>query len=75
MPSIPPPPTPGRVTEILARIRAGEASADDLIPLVYDELRLLARRCRRWQGMSGTRGDRITGSATERLPRFVTVTT
>ena len=54
MASTPPPSAPGRVTQILARIRAGEASADDLIPLVYDELRLLARRRMRRQGTSGT---------------------
>ena len=54
MPSTPPPPDPGAITEILARIHAGEASADDLIPLVYDELRLLARRRLRRQGTSGT---------------------
>ena len=54
MASSPPPSAPGRITEILARIRAGEASADDLIPLVYDELRLLARRRLRRHGTSGT---------------------
>jgi RNA polymerase sigma factor (TIGR02999 family) len=35
----------GDVTELLARSRAGDASAlDRAIPLVYDELRLMARR-------------------------------
>ena len=34
----------GRVTELLADIRAGESGAgDELLPLVYDELRKLAR--------------------------------
>jgi len=33
------------VTRYLARIRAGDATAvDDLMPLIYDELRALARR-------------------------------
>jgi len=32
------------VTEILARVREGRASVDELLPLVYDELRRLARR-------------------------------
>jgi RNA polymerase sigma factor (TIGR02999 family) len=54
MASSPPPSAPGRITEILARIRAGEASADDLIPFVYDELRLLARRRMPRHGTSGT---------------------
>lgn len=34
----------GSVTRLLARLRAGDAEAlDRLIPLVYDELRVLAR--------------------------------
>ena len=36
---------PGDVTQILLRLREGEASAaNELLPLVYDELRALARR-------------------------------
>jgi RNA polymerase sigma factor (TIGR02999 family) len=40
-------PTPGpSVTELLARWSAGDTSARDvLVPLVYDELRRIARRC------------------------------
>lgn len=35
---------PGAVTRILSRLRAGEAkAADELLPLVYDRLRALAR--------------------------------
>ena len=47
-----PPRSPQRVTEILERIRTGGASADELIPLVYDELRALARRRIRRHGPS-----------------------
>lgn len=37
-----------RITEILGRMEAGEPAAfDDLVPLVYDELRALARSVRR----------------------------
>jgi RNA polymerase sigma factor (TIGR02999 family) len=41
------PPTPGpSVTELLVRWRGGDVSARDaLVPLVYDELRRIARRC------------------------------
>lgn len=39
-----PPPEPVDVTQILARVRAGDAAAsDDLLPLVYDQLRAIAR--------------------------------
>ncbi len=38
------PPEPVDVTQVLARVRAGEADAgEELLPLVYDELRGLAR--------------------------------
>lgn len=38
--------TPGAVTRLLQEWRAGSQQAlDDLMPLVYDELRRLARRC------------------------------
>lgn len=39
------PTSPGEITRLLARARAGETDAvDRLLPLVYDELRRLARR-------------------------------
>ena len=41
----PPPASPGNVTRLLASARTGDAEALDLLlPLVYDELRRLARR-------------------------------
>jgi len=45
----------GEVTAILARLREGRASAaDELMPLVYDELRELARRQVRRHGATPT---------------------
>ena len=39
-----PPPEPVDVTQILARVRAGDAEAsEELLPLVYDQLRAIAR--------------------------------
>lgn len=42
----------GTVTRLLARVREGDDAAfDDLLPLVYDEMRELARaQRRRWEG-------------------------
>jgi RNA polymerase sigma factor (TIGR02999 family) len=39
-------PSPHSVTDLLARWRSGDAEArDELVPVVYDELRKIARRC------------------------------
>jgi len=39
-----PPPSPNEITQLLARIREGDqTAADQLIPIVYDQLRRLAR--------------------------------
>ena len=47
------------ITELLSRIEAGEASLTaDLFPLVYDELRQLARRISNEEGLA-SRGDTI----------------
>ena len=43
------------VTELLARWKSGDVSARDaLVPLVYDELRRIARRCMSHQSSSNT---------------------
>jgi len=45
LPPVPPSATQGEVTRILASLRAGDQAAlDRLFPLVYDELRSVARR-------------------------------
>jgi RNA polymerase sigma factor (TIGR02999 family) len=47
--------TPEPVTELLARWSSGDVSARDaLVPLVYDELRRIARRCLASQSSSHT---------------------
>ena len=49
------PATPQPVTELLARWSQGDATARDaLVPLVYDELRKIARRCLAGQRSSHT---------------------
>ena len=49
------PATPQPVTELLARWSKGDATARDaLVPLVYDELRKIARRCLAGQRSSHT---------------------
>jgi len=49
------PATPQPVTELLARWSQGDATArDELVPLVYDELRKIARRCLAGQRSSHT---------------------
>jgi RNA polymerase sigma factor (TIGR02999 family) len=41
-----PPPRPTEITQLLARFRAGDtAAAEKLMPIIYDELRQVARRC------------------------------
>ena len=49
-------PSPGAVTGALARLREGAdpGALDELLPLVYDELRVLARRQRRRAGGAET---------------------
>lgn len=43
-----PVPPPNEITQLLIRIRAGDTEATELlIPIVYDELRRIARRCLR----------------------------
>ncbi|MBI2687407.1 MAG: sigma-70 family RNA polymerase sigma factor [Acidobacteria bacterium] len=43
------------ITELLTRWRGGEAAAlDELMPLVYDELRRVADRCLRWENHAHT---------------------
>lgn len=45
----------GAITAVLARLDGGDSAAlDDLLPLVYDELRTLARRQRRRLGAAET---------------------
>ncbi|HYC33199.1 MAG TPA: ECF-type sigma factor [Gemmatimonadales bacterium] len=48
--------SPGAITLVLERLRLGgePAALDDLLPLVYDELRALARRQRRRAGTANT---------------------
>ena len=50
------PPSPGAVSGVLARLREGAdpGALDELLPLVYDELRILARRQRRRAGAAET---------------------
>ena len=50
------PPSPGAVSGVLARLREGAdpGALDELLPLVYDELRVLARRQRRRTGAAET---------------------
>jgi RNA polymerase sigma factor (TIGR02999 family) len=41
-----PPPRTTEITQLLARFRAGDAeAAEKLMPIIYDELRRVARRC------------------------------
>ena len=38
---------PDGITCLLQRARRGESAADELMPLIYDELRRIAQRCMR----------------------------
>ena len=50
---------PDQITELLARWSEGETAArEKLVPLVYDELRRVARRC-----LAGQRSDHTLQSA------------
>jgi RNA polymerase sigma factor (TIGR02999 family) len=55
--------SPGAITGVLTRLRLGEgpAALDDLLPLVYDELRALAHRQRRRAGVDGAETLNTTG--------------
>jgi RNA polymerase sigma factor (TIGR02999 family) len=55
--------SPGAITQVLERLRAGgePAALDDLLPLVYDELRALAHRQRRRASAAGAETLNTTG--------------